>query len=216
MPFGLSNAPATFHRCMTAIFHDMCKDFMEVFMDDFFGFGNSFGTWHKISKAGIEVDKTKVDLIASLPYPTNVKDAKFDFSDECIKSFDILWDKLITTPVIIAPNWDLDFKLMCDANDNAVGTVLGQRIEKKFRPIYYASKTMNIAQEHYTTTEKELLAVEFTIKIKDKKGTENLAADHLSRLENLGLEELNEDTIQDNFPDEHLMVIKLKKTETDP
>ncbi|GJX20963.1 reverse transcriptase domain-containing protein [Tanacetum coccineum] len=117
---------------------------------------------HKISKAGIEVDKAKVDVIASLLYPTNVKDAKFDFSDECIKSFDILRDKLITAPVIIAPNWDLDFELMCDTNDYAVGAVLGQRIEKKFRPIYY----------------------EFTIEIKDKKGTENLDADHLSRLEN--------------------------------
>ncbi|GKD07028.1 reverse transcriptase domain-containing protein [Tanacetum coccineum] len=42
MPFGLCNAPATFQRCMTAIFHDMCKDFMEVFMDDFSVFGNSF------------------------------------------------------------------------------------------------------------------------------------------------------------------------------
>ncbi|GJY31482.1 reverse transcriptase domain-containing protein [Tanacetum coccineum] len=42
MPFGLSNAPATFQRCMTAIFHDMVEDFMEVFMDDFSVFGNSF------------------------------------------------------------------------------------------------------------------------------------------------------------------------------
>ncbi|GJW84363.1 reverse transcriptase domain-containing protein [Tanacetum coccineum] len=151
---------------------------------------------------------------------------------------------------------------MCDANDYAVGAVLGQWIAKKFRPIYYASKTMKNSQEHYTTTEKELLAVvyafdkfrsylitsktvvytdhsalkylfskqdakpilirwvlllqEFTIEIKDKKGTENLAVNHLFRLENPGLEELNEDTIQDNFPDEHLMVIKLKNTETDP
>ncbi|GKB33145.1 reverse transcriptase domain-containing protein [Tanacetum coccineum] len=146
---------------------------------------------HKISKAGMEVDKDKVDVIASLHYPTNIKcirsflghagfyrrfikdfskiarpmtqllmkDAKFDFLNECIKSFDILRDKLVTAPVIIAPNWDLDFELMCDASDYAIGVVLGQQIEKKFRPIYYASKTMNSAQEHYTTTEKELLAV---------------------------------------------------------
>ncbi|GJS10538.1 reverse transcriptase domain-containing protein [Tanacetum coccineum] len=60
------------------------------------------------------------------------------------------------------------------------------------------------------------LLQEFTIEIKDKKGTKNLAADHFSRLETPGLEELNEDTIQDNFPDEHLMIIKLKITETDP
>ncbi|GKB00682.1 reverse transcriptase domain-containing protein [Tanacetum coccineum] len=88
-----------------------------------------------------------------------MKDAKFDFLDECIKSFDILRDKLIIAPVIIAANWDLDFELMCDASDYAVGAVLGQRIEKKFRLIYYTSKTMNNAQEHYATTEKELLAV---------------------------------------------------------
>nr|GFB09247.1 hypothetical protein [Tanacetum cinerariifolium] len=37
--------------------------------------------------------------------------------------------------------------------------VLGQRIEKHFRPIYYASKTMNQAEANYTTTEKEMLAV---------------------------------------------------------
>ncbi|GKB37792.1 reverse transcriptase domain-containing protein [Tanacetum coccineum] len=42
MPFGLCNAPATFQRCMTAIFHDMVEDFMEVFMEDFSVFGNSF------------------------------------------------------------------------------------------------------------------------------------------------------------------------------
>ncbi|GKC49390.1 DNA-directed DNA polymerase, partial [Tanacetum coccineum] len=41
-PFGLCNAPATFQRCMTAIFHDIVEDFMEVFMDDFLVFGNSF------------------------------------------------------------------------------------------------------------------------------------------------------------------------------
>nr|GEZ46150.1 reverse transcriptase domain-containing protein [Tanacetum cinerariifolium] len=43
--------------------------------------------------------------------------------------------------------------------DYAVGVVLGQRIEKHFRPIYYASKTMNQAEANYTTTEKEMLAV---------------------------------------------------------
>ncbi|GJY03787.1 reverse transcriptase domain-containing protein [Tanacetum coccineum] len=47
---------------------------------------------------------------------------------------------------------------MCDASDFAV---LGQRIDGKFKPIYYASKTLNNAQEHYTTAEKELLAVVF-------------------------------------------------------
>ncbi|GKE26942.1 reverse transcriptase domain-containing protein [Tanacetum coccineum] len=43
MPFGLCNAPGTFQRCMMAIFHDMIEKTMEVFMDDFSVFGNSFG-----------------------------------------------------------------------------------------------------------------------------------------------------------------------------
>nr|GEY30019.1 reverse transcriptase domain-containing protein [Tanacetum cinerariifolium] len=42
MPFGLCNAPGTFQRCMLAIFHDMVEKTMEVFMDDFSIFGNSF------------------------------------------------------------------------------------------------------------------------------------------------------------------------------
>nr|GFC99469.1 reverse transcriptase domain-containing protein [Tanacetum cinerariifolium] len=48
---------------------------------------------------------------------------------------------------------------MCDASDYAVGAVLGQRIEKHFWPIHYASKTMTQAETNYTTTEKEMLAV---------------------------------------------------------
>ncbi|GKA06705.1 reverse transcriptase domain-containing protein [Tanacetum coccineum] len=44
MPFGLCNAPGTFQRCMMAIFHDMIEKTMEVFMDDFSVFGNSFST----------------------------------------------------------------------------------------------------------------------------------------------------------------------------
>ncbi|XP_048234385.1 uncharacterized protein LOC125370964 [Ricinus communis] len=62
---------------------------------------------------------------------------------------------------MVSPDWELPFELMCDASDFAVGAVLGQRREKKFQPIYYASKTLTDAQEHYTTTEKELLAVVF-------------------------------------------------------
>nr|GEV24105.1 retrovirus-related Pol polyprotein [Tanacetum cinerariifolium] len=54
---------------------------------------------------------------------------------------------------------DQPFELMCDASDYAVGAVLRQRIEKHFRPIHYASKTMNQAETNYTTTEKEMFAV---------------------------------------------------------
>ena len=51
---------------------------------------------------------------------------------------------------------------MCDASDYAVGAILGQRRENIFKPIYYASKTLNETQENYTTTEKEMLVVVYS------------------------------------------------------
>ncbi|GJS29460.1 reverse transcriptase domain-containing protein [Tanacetum coccineum] len=86
------------------------------------------------------------------------KNTPFIFSDDCIRAFQTLKDRLTEAPILIAPNWDLPFELMCDASDFAIGAVLGQRHEKHFRPIHYASKTLIEAQTNYTTTEKELLA----------------------------------------------------------
>ncbi|GJU88716.1 reverse transcriptase domain-containing protein [Tanacetum coccineum] len=259
MPFGLCNAPATFQRCMTAIFHDMVEDFMEVFMDDFSVFGNSFDcclanldrmlarceetnlvlNWekchfmvkegivlgHKISGAGIEVDRAKIDVIAKLPYPTNVKgvrsflghagfyrrfikdfsliskpmtkllmkDAKFDFSDDCKKAFNILKEKLTTAPIIISPDWNVPFELMCDASDFAVGA------DAKPRLIRWV-----------------LLLQGFDIEIKDKRGAKNLVADHLSGLENPELSTFTEEEIVDEFPDEHLMALKTEINNDEP
>ncbi|GJX78519.1 reverse transcriptase domain-containing protein [Tanacetum coccineum] len=87
------------------------------------------------------------------------KETPFFFSEECIESFNTLKRKLTEAPILIAPDWDLPFELMCDASDFAIGAVLGQRKNKHFQPIHYASKTMSEAQAYYTTTEKELLAV---------------------------------------------------------
>nr|GEY12383.1 reverse transcriptase domain-containing protein [Tanacetum cinerariifolium] len=92
------------------------------------------------------------------------KNSPFIFLNECIQAFKTLKDKLTEAPILIAPNWDQPFDLMCDASDFAVGAVLGQRIEKHFRPIHYASKTMNQAEANYTTTEKEMLAVVYAFK----------------------------------------------------
>ncbi|GJT90969.1 reverse transcriptase domain-containing protein [Tanacetum coccineum] len=161
------------------------------------------------------------------------KDTPFIFSDKCLASFKILKKRLTEAPILVSPHWDLPFELMCDASDYAVGSILGQRKDKYFRPIHYASKTLSDAQTNYTVTEKELLAVvyafekfrsylvlskiiEFTIEIRDKKGAENLAADHLSRLENpyqgdrVGME------INDNFPHESLSMISLNPDNKPP
>ncbi|PIN22518.1 DNA-directed DNA polymerase [Handroanthus impetiginosus] len=318
MPFGLCNAPATFQRCMMAIFTDMVENCLEVFMDDFSVYGDSFDeclnnlssvlkrcedtnlvlNWekchfmvqegivlgHKVSNRGIEVDKAKLETIEKLPPPTSVKgvrsflghagfyrrfikdfskiskplcnllekDTPFKFDDACLDAFDDLKGRLISAPIITVPDWSFPFELMCDASDFAIGAVLGQRKDKIFRSIYYASKTLNDAQLNYTTTEKELLAVvfafdkfrsylvgtkvivytdhaairyliekkdakprlirwvlllqEFDLEIRDRKGTENQIADHLSRLESPAKTD-ESNLINDNFPDEQLLAI---------
>ncbi|GJV15000.1 reverse transcriptase domain-containing protein [Tanacetum coccineum] len=151
-----------------------------------------------------------------------VIDAPFNFSEECIQAFDTLKRELTQAPIMIQPDWSLPFEIMCDASDYAVGAVLGQRIKKHFKRIHYAIKTMNEAQENYTTIEKEPLAVVFAFDkfhqypvlsktiIRNKKGAENLAADHLSRLENPDLGKLTRAEIRDLFPEERLMAISDK------
>ncbi|KAH9781478.1 Endonuclease [Citrus sinensis] len=110
MPFGLCNAPATFQRCMVSIFSDYVENTIEVFMDDFTVYADSFDDClynlkkvlercietnlvlnyekchfmvdqgiilgHVVSARGIEVDKAKIDVIKSLPYPTCVREVR--------------------------------------------------------------------------------------------------------------------------------------------
>nr|GEU63365.1 reverse transcriptase [Tanacetum cinerariifolium] len=92
------------------------------------------------------------------------KETPFNFSKECIESFNKLKKKLTESPILVAPDWDLPFEIMCDASDYAVGAVLGKRKTNHFQPIHYASKNMTDAQAHYTTMEKELLAVVYAFK----------------------------------------------------
>nr|GEV50056.1 reverse transcriptase domain-containing protein [Tanacetum cinerariifolium] len=91
------------------------------------------------------------------------KDTPFHFSKECVEAFQTLKIKLTEAPILIAPDWDMPFELMCDASDFAIGAALGQRQDKHFRPIHYASKTIPDAESNYTTTEKEILAVVYAI-----------------------------------------------------
>ena len=85
----------------------------------------------------------------------------FCFDENCMISFTTLKDKLTPTPIVIALNWEHPFEPMCDASDYVVGAVLGQRKNRVFHAIYYASKTLNEAQMNYASTEKEFLEIVF-------------------------------------------------------
>ncbi|GJZ39989.1 reverse transcriptase domain-containing protein [Tanacetum coccineum] len=183
------------------------------------------------------------------------KETPFIFLKECIEAFETLKLKLTHAPILVTPDWDLPFEIMCDASDFAVGAVLGQRKTKHFQPIHYASKTMTEAQAHYTITEKELLVVvyafekfrpylilsksivytdhsalkyllakqdakprllrwilllqEFDVVVRDKKDID-LAADHLSRLENPHQSELKKKEITKTFPLETLGMVTFR------
>nr|GEV14845.1 reverse transcriptase domain-containing protein [Tanacetum cinerariifolium] len=148
------------------------------------------------------------------------KDTPFIFSKDCIKAFQTLKQKLAEAPILIAPNWDLPFELMCDASDFAIGAVLGKRYEKHFQPIHYASKSLTEAESKYTTTKKEMLAVlllqEFDFDVFDTKRAENLAADHLSRLENPYENVLDPKEINETFPLETLSTVTFRGDSSAP
>nr|GEV04389.1 DNA-directed DNA polymerase [Tanacetum cinerariifolium] len=234
MPFGLCNAPVTFQRqdvkcCEDTNLvlnwekcHFMCKE------------GIVLG--HKILKFRINVDRVKVDVIAKLLHPTTVKGVRsflghagfyrrfiqdfskiprpmtrllenetpFVFSKECVDAFDTLKKKLTEAPILVVPDWNLPFKLMCDASDfdcivytdqSALKYLLNKQ-DAKPRLLWWV-----------------LLLQEFDITIRDKKGSENLTADHLSRLENPHKDVLENKDINENFPLETLGSLSSEATD---
>nr|GEW43281.1 DNA-directed DNA polymerase [Tanacetum cinerariifolium] len=203
MPFGLCNAPGTFQRCKMAIFHDMIEKTIEVFMDDFseksyFMDKEGIVLGHKISKNGIEVDKAKVNVIAKLPHPTTFKGAVLGQHQE--KHF---------RPIHYAS------KTITEAESHYTTT------KKEIFAVVYAFEkfwsdlNMNksiVYTDHsalkYLFAKKDskarllrwvLLLQEFTFKVIDTKGAENLSADHLSRLENPHQNVLDPKEINETF-----------------
>ncbi|GKF55744.1 reverse transcriptase domain-containing protein [Tanacetum coccineum] len=149
------------------------------------------------------------------------KETPFVFSKECMESFEILKTK---TPILVTPDWDLTFEIMCDAKKELLAVVYAF---EKFRYYLVLSKTI-VYTDHsalkYLFAKQDakprlirwiLLLQEFDIEIRDKKGAENLTTDHLSRLENPHKGDLVEIEINDNVPQESLNMIDLND-DSDP
>ncbi|GKA50671.1 reverse transcriptase domain-containing protein [Tanacetum coccineum] len=221
MPFGLCNAPGTFQWCTMAIFHDMIEKTMEVFMDDFLVFGDSFDlclsnlekmlkrcedtnlvlNWekchfmcregimlgHKISKSGIEVDRAKVDVIAKLPHPTTVKGVRSFLGTPFVFSKDCIdafqtLKKKLTEAPILVVP---DWNLPLELMCVASDFAIGAVLGQR--------KMKHFQPIHYARSE-------------------NLAADHLSRLENPHKDVLENKDINEHFPLETLGVISSGST----
>nr|GEW97923.1 reverse transcriptase domain-containing protein [Tanacetum cinerariifolium] len=209
MPFGLCNAPGTFQRCMMAIFHVMIEKTMEVFMDDFLVFGNSFQRC--LSHLERMLKRPMTRLLE--------KDTPFNFSKECVEAFQTLKRKLTEAPILIAPDWDMPFELMCDASDFAIGAVPRQRQDKHFRPLHHHSSLKYLFAKKDSKARLlrwVLLLQEFTFKVIDMKGAENLAADHLSRLENPYQNVLGPKEIHESFPLETLNLVSTRGNQSTP
>ncbi|RDY09449.1 Retrovirus-related Pol polyprotein from transposon 17.6, partial [Mucuna pruriens] len=120
---------------------------------------------HLVSNRGIEVDKAKIDIITSLPNPASVREVR-SFLGHATLHRSISGAE---EPTHICPypalNWAVPFELMCDASNSTLGAVLGQRagVGQSVHVIAYASRTMDLTQQNYTTTKKELLAIVFAL-----------------------------------------------------
>nr|GFA61925.1 retrovirus-related Pol polyprotein from transposon 17.6 [Tanacetum cinerariifolium] len=208
IPFGLCNAHGTIQRCMMAIFHDMIEKTIEVFMDDFSVFGNSFSTClTNLENMLKRCEDTKLAL-------------NWEKSHFMVKEGIVLGHKISKKGIEVdKAKIEVISKLPHPTTVKGIRSFLRhagfyrQRIEKHFQPIHYASKPMNQAEENYTITEKEML-VEFGFKVIDTRGAKNYAADHLSCLENPYENVFDPKEINKTFPLESLNKVAHKDPST--
>nr|GEY10814.1 reverse transcriptase domain-containing protein [Tanacetum cinerariifolium] len=168
---------------------------------------------HKISKKGIKVDKAKVDVISKLPHPTTVKvlgkhqDKHFRPIHYASKIMGEAESKYTTTEKeMLAVVYAFEkFRTYLILNKSIVYT------DHSVLKYLFAKKDSKARLLRWV-----LLLQEFTFKVVDTKGAENLAADHLSRLENPHQNVLDPKEINESFPLEQLNLVSTHGNQSTP
>ncbi|KAL4280617.1 hypothetical protein GQ457_03G019350 [Hibiscus cannabinus] len=204
MSFGLCNAPATFQRCMTAIFSDMNEDCLEIFMDDFSTFGDDFASClSNLEKVLTRCIETNLVL--------NWEKCHF-MVDEGI----ILGHKISAHGMEVdRAKIDVISKLPPPTTVKGIRSFLGHA--GFYRRSYLIGAKVTVYTDHsaikYLRSKKDakprlicwiLLLQEFNVEIINRKGTENQVAYHLSRLENKAITTTTLE-IKETFSDEQLL-----------
>nr|GEZ18008.1 hypothetical protein [Tanacetum cinerariifolium] len=189
MPFGLCNAPSTFQRCMMSIFHDMIEKTMEVFMDDLLVFRDSFSSC-----------LTNLDKMLKRCEETNLV-LNWEKCHFMCKEWIVLGHKISKSSIEVdRVKVDVIAKLPHPTTVKGVRSFLGHAEA-------YRSSDLGCPRLE--------LAFRINVRCKrlcDWKGSENLAADHLSRLENPHKDVLENKDINENFPLETLGILSCNST----
>jgi len=93
------------------------------------------------------------------------KDTKYKWTEEWQHSFDILKEKMVTASILVFPNWKKEFHIHVNASSVALGIILAQQGEGDLdHPISFSSIKLSTAENNYTTTEQEGLAMVYALK----------------------------------------------------
>src|SRR5699024_6537812 len=92
------------------------------------------------------------------------QNVKFEWNPICDEAFQVLKSRLISPPILSFPDFTKEFILTTDASQFAIGSVLSQGEIGKDLPISFASRVLNKAEQHYSTIERELLSIVWSVK----------------------------------------------------
>ncbi|KAL3689424.1 hypothetical protein R1sor_015733 [Riccia sorocarpa] len=167
MPFGLQNAPATFQRYMLQSFVHL-KPFVELYLDDICAHTTVEDHIQALDQRKIHVHtraKTRNEETAILvEKEEETKDIPFVWTDQCQEAFETLKEKLVTAPILVAPNWNKIFHVSVDTSLLATGAILSQLDDKKREhPIHYVSRQLSKSEIKYSATERECLGMIFAV-----------------------------------------------------